>query len=67
MRRNDQWCETKSLGSFNSLFWSALPAQPPDPVCDLDYTPNTPRERRLRTVTSNSFGFGGHYASIIAG
>jgi 3-oxoacyl-[acyl-carrier-protein] synthase II len=39
----------------------------PDPACDLDYTPNTPRERKLRTVMTNSFGFGGHNASIIAG
>jgi 3-oxoacyl-[acyl-carrier-protein] synthase II len=41
--------------------------QTPDPDCDLDYTPNTPRERQLNAVMSNSFGFGGHNASIIAG
>jgi 3-oxoacyl-[acyl-carrier-protein] synthase II len=38
-----------------------------DSACDLDYTPNEPRERKLRAVMSNSFGFGGHNASIIAG
>ncbi len=39
----------------------------PDPDCDLDYTPNQPRERVVKTVMSNSFGFGGHNASIIIG
>jgi 3-oxoacyl-[acyl-carrier-protein] synthase II len=37
----------------------------PDPDCDLDYTPNQPRERPMKFVMSNSFGFGGHNASII--
>jgi 3-oxoacyl-[acyl-carrier-protein] synthase II len=39
----------------------------PDEGCDLDYTPSVPRERKLDVVMSNSFGFGGHNASIIAG
>jgi 3-oxoacyl-[acyl-carrier-protein] synthase II len=39
----------------------------PDPACDLNYTPHQPQERKIRAVMSNSFGFGGHNASIIAG
>jgi 3-oxoacyl-[acyl-carrier-protein] synthase II len=38
-----------------------------DPACDLNYTANTPQERPIKAVMSNSFGFGGHNASIIAG
>ena len=37
----------------------------PDPDCDLDYTPHIPKRGRVRTAMSNSFGFGGHNASLL--
>jgi 3-oxoacyl-[acyl-carrier-protein] synthase II len=36
----------------------------PDPACDLDYTPNTPRRRDIDVALSNSSGFGGHNVSL---
>jgi 3-oxoacyl-[acyl-carrier-protein] synthase II len=39
----------------------------PDPECDLDYVPNQPRQVRVLKAMSNSFGFGGHNATLLLG
>jgi 3-oxoacyl-[acyl-carrier-protein] synthase II len=38
----------------------------PDPECDLDYVPNTARQMPVNAIVNNSFGFGGHNATLIA-
>lgn len=37
----------------------------PDPDCDLDYTPNAARQRKVDVAVSNNLGFGGHNASLV--
>jgi 3-oxoacyl-[acyl-carrier-protein] synthase II len=38
----------------------------PDPECDLDFVPHKAREKKVRVAVNNSFGFGGHNATLVA-
>ena len=49
----------------NSLIPPTINYEFKDPECDLDYVPNKARNMRVKTVLSNSFGFGGTNSSLI--
>jgi 3-oxoacyl-[acyl-carrier-protein] synthase II len=53
------------LAMKHQLIPPTINYQEPDAACDLDYVPNQAREGQLRTVLSNSFGFGGQNACLI--
>ena len=55
------------LSVINDIVPPTINLDQPDPDCDLNYTPNVPVERTITTAMNNSFGFGGHNASIICG
>ncbi len=59
----------EAIFCVRALLDSTLPPtinyQVPDPECDLDYIPNQSRPQQVRHIMSNSFGFGGHNATII--
>jgi 3-oxoacyl-[acyl-carrier-protein] synthase II len=55
------------LAMRDSIVPATINYSEPDPECDLDYVPNTPREQAINICMSNSFGFGGHNASLIVG
>jgi len=60
---------TEAIYSILSILNGIIPPTTnyefPDPECDLDYVPNEPRKAAVRTVLSNSFGFGGTNGSLI--
>ncbi|CAM3352663.1 beta-ketoacyl-ACP synthase II [Paenibacillus glucanolyticus] len=53
------------LSLKNQIIAPTINLEDQDPECDLDYVPNHPRKADLDIVMSNSFGFGGHNATII--
>jgi 3-oxoacyl-[acyl-carrier-protein] synthase II len=59
----------EAVFSILAIRESVIPAtinyRTPDPECDLDYVPNQPREVQVEHVMSNSFGFGGHNATLV--
>ncbi len=54
-----------TLAILNNILPPTINYETPDPVCDLDYVPNAPRKVLADHVMSNSFGFGGHNATLI--
>ena len=48
----------------NNIIPPTINYQNPDPDCDLNYTPNEAKEREIKFGISNTFGFGGHNATI---
>lgn len=48
----------------HSIAPATINYESPDPECDLDYVPNTPRPKTINAAISNAFGFGGHNATL---
>jgi 3-oxoacyl-[acyl-carrier-protein] synthase II len=53
------------LAIVNGIIPPTINYEFPDPECDLDYVPNTAINKPIRTAISNTFGFGGHNASLL--
>ena len=55
-----------ALAIRDSVIPPTINLENPGEECDLDYTPNVAREKKVRVILSNSFGFGGHNATLVA-
>jgi 3-oxoacyl-[acyl-carrier-protein] synthase II len=55
-----------ALAIRDSVIPPTINLENPGEGCDLDYTPNVAREKRVRVTLNNSFGFGGHNATLVA-
>lgn len=53
------------LAIQNSFIPPTINLDEPDPQCDLDYTPKVGKQREINYAISNTFGFGGHNASLL--
>jgi len=54
-----------ALTIHRNLIPPTINLENPDEGCDLDYVPHKARERKVDVAMSNSFGFGGHNASLL--
>jgi 3-oxoacyl-[acyl-carrier-protein] synthase II len=55
-----------ALAIRDSVIPPTINLENPDEECDLDYTPKVAKEKKVRIVVNNSFGFGGHNATLVA-
>ena len=53
------------LACKNDIIPPTINYEHPDPACDLDYTPNVAVQRVVQYALSNTFGFGGHNATLL--
>jgi len=54
-----------TLAINNGIIPPTINLDDPEDECDLDFTPHTARERKISIALNNSFGFGGHNASLV--
>src|SRR5947207_9522421 len=57
---------TCALAIRDSIIPPTINLENPDDECDLDYTPKVAKEKKVRVAINNSFGFGGHNATLVA-